>query len=503
MSARAQAGCSVPFEASDAGVRALRELFERCSYSEQVICERFGLTVINDFRTIEDGRSPGEIRDAVDLLVRLFIDSEPVEQGIARSILAEEDLDLLASTGLLRPLPDAPGQVRGTVLLYPTRSLYVASDTPRDPDLKSAPDIVYPALTGNTHRFLTLIPESPCESFLELCGGTGIAALCAARNGARRALSCDITQRATLFAEFNGRLNGLEAFSALAGDLYEPVGTERFDRIAAHPPYIAALSQQYIYRDGGHDGEQITRRIIAGAGEHLKPGGALYLTAIVNEAGGKSVEQRLREMLGEASSEFDVVVVVIVSSDPLEFFFGEARNGRGDFSELERRREILAELQIERMVYASMILRRLESARQPLTLRRQLSPATRWQDIEWLLSIETALASRSAVERLLASRPRATAGIESKLVQKLEGRKWQCVKCEFQTLAPFFLELQAPPWTGVLLERMDGERMVSDHLEFLKQAGFAPPQADGSEFARFIAVLARNGLVQLPEFPWP
>ena len=203
MSAQPHPAAPVPFSvATEQDFRALRELFERRSFTEQPICERYGLTVISDLRTIEDGRPPDELRDALGLLVRLFIDSQAVEESLVASFLSGDEMELLLRTGLLKREDDAPGHVRATVLLYPIRSLFVASDTPRHS--KTAPDVVYPALTGNTHRFLTLIPDTPCDSFLELCGGTGIAALCAARNGARTALSCDITRRSTLFAEFNG-----------------------------------------------------------------------------------------------------------------------------------------------------------------------------------------------------------------------------------------------------------------------------------------------------------
>jgi hypothetical protein len=234
VTAQPQHATQVPFSVeSPDDFRALRELLERNSYNEQAICDRYGLPVISDFRTIDDGRTPDEVGDALGTLVRLFIDSEAVEYGVVRSFLAKDELDLLTTRGLLERDDGNPDRVRATVLLYPMRSLYIASDTPRESSVKKSPDVVYPALTGNTHRFLTLIPETPCGSFLELCGGTGIAALCAARNGAKKAVSCDITRRSTLFADFNGRLNGLSDFSALEGDLYAPVGAERFDRIAA------------------------------------------------------------------------------------------------------------------------------------------------------------------------------------------------------------------------------------------------------------------------------
>jgi release factor glutamine methyltransferase len=71
------------------------------------------------------------------------------------------------------------------------------------------------------------------------------------------------------------------------GDLFAPVRGERFDLIAANPPYIASsviptLSPEVrrepvIALDGGPDGLAFYDRICAEAREHLVPGGAIVL----------------------------------------------------------------------------------------------------------------------------------------------------------------------------------------------------------------------------------
>ncbi len=284
---------------SAAEFRELRDFLSRRMFTEEAICERYSLGVINDFRALVDGREPEEIRDALGVLVRLFLDSVPVSESVVREHLSGKELDLLSSFGLLTRDSSLPDAIRGSVLLYPVRGLLIISDSFHNPDIKNSPEIVYPAITANTHRFLALIPDTPCESFLELCGGTGIAALCAARNGAARPISTDITARATYFAEFNGRLNDLPLFCALQGDLYDPVAGQTFQRIACHPPYVAALRQEFIYRDGGEDGELITRRVFQDAAKFLETDGRLYCTAVINELSGRPAEQRIRQMLGE------------------------------------------------------------------------------------------------------------------------------------------------------------------------------------------------------------
>jgi hypothetical protein len=153
------------------------------------------------------------------------------------------------------------------------------------------------------------------------------------------------------------------------------------------------------------------------------------------------------------------------------------------------------------MTYASVIARRRAMSGEPLTLRRQLSPRTRWQDIEWLLDLESAFADPDAIPALLYSRPRAAPGVRSRLEQTIEGGRWKYADCDFRAIVPFAAELKAPPWTAMLLERMTGERTLTDLLKDLQTAGIAPPGASPEEFTRFVLFLARNGFVELPDFP--
>src|SRR5579885_3650218 len=140
----------------------------------------------------------------------------------------------------------------------------------------SPDDIVFPAISRHTCQFLETLPQYPCEDLLDLCSGTGVAALVAVSRYARRAWAVDITERATRCAEFNILLNDLTQVTAIQGDLYAPLNGRMFDRIVAHPPYVPVMKPSKIYYDGGEDGERVTRAIIAGLPQHLKPGGSFY-----------------------------------------------------------------------------------------------------------------------------------------------------------------------------------------------------------------------------------
>jgi release factor glutamine methyltransferase len=118
------------------------------------------------------------------------------------------------------------------------------------------------------------------RAVLDLCTGTGILGLTAARLGAR-ATGVDLSRRAALNARLNARLNGL-ALEVLRGDLFEPVRGRRFDLIVSNPPYIPAPPGdrprgEARAWDAGPRGREFLDRICDRAPEHLHPGGRVLL----------------------------------------------------------------------------------------------------------------------------------------------------------------------------------------------------------------------------------
>jgi release factor glutamine methyltransferase len=124
----------------------------------------------------------------------------------------------------------------------------------------------------------------PRASVLDLCTGSGILAVTAALRGARNVTAVDCSRRAVLTTRLNARLNGTKV-RALRGDLFDPVGDQRFDAIVSNPPYVPAERDELPTRglerawDAGTDGRVVLDRIIEEAPEHLRPGGFLLLVS--------------------------------------------------------------------------------------------------------------------------------------------------------------------------------------------------------------------------------
>lgn len=497
----------IPRIGTSAEFALLRAALLEAGYTEEGVASRTGAESIYFFRSISDGRvAPAAPADALDFLIALFMDSLVVADSQLARWLGEpvatvlRQLDLVAAAG--------PGQLRATVLLYPVEGVYICSDLTTAADgsrLTMADDVVYAAITASTGRFLHHMTRQPSERLLELCGGTGIAALLGARS-AGHAWSLDITERSTLFARFNGALNGLENFTALEGDLYEPVRGLTFDRIVAHPPYVPALEQKMIYRDGGADGEQITRRIIAGLPTYLAPGGRCHLTCVATDRTGKPLEQRIREMLGPSNEEFDVLLTTTLEYEPVGYFTRTALEGRMDWSALKATLEVQRELQIERMIYSHIQIQRRGSDRPTFTTRRNVGGAGGWQENEWLLGWETRVASgdEALLQALFRGSPRVPAGVTVEVeMRQDQPANWVPAQAAVKVEWPFLVRLECPVWTVDLLAWCTGESTVAELFQRLAVPAGMADEAGAARFVHFVRTLASAGILEFDSLPLP
>ncbi|MFD7974635.1 HemK2/MTQ2 family protein methyltransferase [Streptomyces sp. NPDC059071] len=116
---------------------------------------------------------------------------------------------------------------------------------------------------------------------LDLCTGTGILALAAARRGAD-ATAADISGAAVAAARCNAWLHRCR-LRVLRGDLTEPVRGERFGLVTVNPPYVPAAAPEGPAHgarrawDAGPDGRLLLDRICRTVPELLAPRGVLLV----------------------------------------------------------------------------------------------------------------------------------------------------------------------------------------------------------------------------------
>ena len=122
---------------------------------------------------------------------------------------------------------------------------------------------------------------------LDLCTGCGCLAVLAAFAFPRARIDAvDLSAGALALARRNVKSHRLgDRISLHRGDLFEPLGGRRYDLIISNPPYVDRRGMERLppeYRHeprlalaAGADGLDVVRRILAEAGRHLTPTGAL------------------------------------------------------------------------------------------------------------------------------------------------------------------------------------------------------------------------------------
>jgi len=138
--------------------------------------------------------------------------------------------------------------------------------------------------------------QSPVSSVLDLCTGSGcLAILAALTHPDSKVDAADLSGDALAVAKRNVADYRLgRRVRLVKSDLFSNLGTRKYDLIISNPPYVKAASMRKLPDEfrkepemalaSGIDGLDHTRRILAGAKEHLAPGGRLVVEIGHNRA---------------------------------------------------------------------------------------------------------------------------------------------------------------------------------------------------------------------------
>jgi release factor glutamine methyltransferase len=132
---------------------------------------------------------------------------------------------------------------------------------------------------------------------VDLCTGSGCIAISFAKaRPTWRVTATDISEDAAALAWENAtRLGAVFGLGIVTGDLFAPVGEQRFELVTSNPPYIpsadiAALDadvrdfEPRLALDGGADGLALVSRIVKEAPARLESGGILALEVQFDQA---------------------------------------------------------------------------------------------------------------------------------------------------------------------------------------------------------------------------
>ena len=137
--------------------------------------------------------------------------------------------------------------------------------------------------------FLPWVDPARVRRIADVGTGSGcIAIACAVRFPGSHVDAVDVSESALEVAARNVARHGLASRVHLhRGDVFEPLGTARYDLVVSNPPYVsdaemAALPSEHRHEPdvalrAGQDGLDVVRRILRGAEARLEPLGVLVV----------------------------------------------------------------------------------------------------------------------------------------------------------------------------------------------------------------------------------
>jgi SAM-dependent methyltransferase len=208
------------------------------------------------------------------VLLRLFGLMVPVTEAQATEALAPIPLADLEEMGLLER---REGQVRAAWGLSVYEGLLLAHDHAAAGAPLPSDHVL--AVNPTTINLAQLTVRRPARTALDLGCGNGVQALLLARH-AEQVTGVDVNPRALACARFNAALNGVENVTWLEGDFFAPVAGRRFDLVVSNPPYVISPESRLTFRDGGREGDAVSREVVVQAAAHLEEGG--HATVLCN-----------------------------------------------------------------------------------------------------------------------------------------------------------------------------------------------------------------------------
>ena len=496
----------VPRLGSDAEFAALRDMLAQCGFTPERICERLGIGGMGEYQPIWRGRTNLlAAEQALDALILLLMDGEYVAGETLERLLPPGAVGQMAALRLVARDPVRNEMWFGGCTLFPTRGMVLASDRVTAPDRAALPmttDAVYPAAIENIVAFMSTLPETPCDALLDIGTGSGIAALDGAR-WSRHAWGTDIAARSVQFAEFNRRLNGIQNARLREGDLYAPVEGLTFDRIVTHPPYVPARKNTMIFRDGGEDGEQILRRIVAGMPRFLRPGGRFYTMVTAADCEGQPFEDRLRLWLGAAQADFDLVLAAYTLTGPKDLAANSFLGQNTLVEDILYRHEMWARRKVQFLFYGSVLMRRHGTACPAITARVLKGEGFTPRHVEWLLEWNTEVRDAASRERLMGLRPCLSPHAEMGVLHRVRDGQFVPEVFSLRCNRPFEAECILQPWLAQIASRCDGQTSWREHFEKAKGGGMVSGETTAGEFLAVLEPLVSNGLLWIAEKPFP
>ncbi len=299
-------------------------------------------------------------RDELAPLLRRTAGGSPLEV-LARLFVLGTEVDLTQAhrTGVPETwlVPDGYG-VAAAVRLQPVVHDGVEVVVAHDPG-RAAEGVHPQQVLGVGAASLTLAAATPRGNVgrtLDLGAGSGIQALLA-EDHSSTVVATDANPRATSYMQLSAALNG-QVVDARTGDLLEPVRGELFDLVVSNPPFVIGPGARYTYRDGGRDGDDLCRALVAELPGHLTEAGHAVLLANWLHVEGEDGDARVQSWFGEDVDGWVVQRELAAPEDYVTAWLRDTDEG-SRFDELyDTWLDWFAERRVEAVAFGILALRR-------------------------------------------------------------------------------------------------------------------------------------------------
>lgn len=306
-------------------LRRLVDDLRGAGYGAGALREHLGVAFPDDVGLLNHAAACERLRPASGpavTAIRLCYLEESVSASRVRQIMPQARLAGLQRLGLLRVAPQGVrARLRidayGAALLLADRRF--ATVDRRALGLPPG-DMVYPP-GADSALLADAVPPREEERVLDLCTGTGIQAI-GVSSRAKAVVAIDIGPRAAALARLNAAMNGADNVEVRAGDLFAPIGVERFDLVLANPPFVPAPARGPAYHSGGPRGDRVLRRIVSGLAGHLRAGGRALVISHLALRGSETVADALRPWLRAFPGR--VLALVLETGTPVDLAAAQA-----------------------------------------------------------------------------------------------------------------------------------------------------------------------------------
>lgn len=309
------------FELSDGDVELLRDRLLAAGYTVDRVRKRLGPLAHDALNRNET--TPGLLvtddQSPLSTLIRLFLLQVPVRSADAEEALSRDLLWALGNAGLVHQYGN---EVTALVDVRPygdeAHDWWTIADLTPGLDgtsLTVSEDHVLGVANSSGMTLSQLTVREPVESALDVGTGSGVQALHLASH-ANRIVATDINQRALAMAGLTARINNVP-LELREGNLFDPVRDERFDLIVSSPPLVMSPRTEVLYRDGGLVGDEICRRLVVDAADHLTDGGVAQFLVNWLQLRGEDWQARLASWLVRTGCDVWIVRREVV--DPAQY----------------------------------------------------------------------------------------------------------------------------------------------------------------------------------------